>query len=420
MIKKTYTKLTNGLPLLIIEIPHAKSCAVTYWSKAGTRFNPEGKEGLAHFLEHLLLKKTKKYDSNEKLARVLESVGASTNGWTGREGLTLYVNCATKDFERSISVLSEMVRNPLIDKDSILSERKVIEKEIARKQSRPDDLIWELWFKLFFNNSPLEHPNLGTKESINKLIRSDFINYWKNDFRTKDSLLAIAGGIKFKDVLSKANKYFSKDKLKEKKVPTFNYKKGKSLIIKKMDLPQSSLLISFRTFGGPISKETYPLIMLRIIIGSGWSSRITQRLRIKESLIYGWGTNIARYYDTGSYTIRMGTEKNKIPKLTSILGEELRKIIKEGITEDELKLYKGYITGSMLAGMQTPWDYLNYYAADELYDPGTIESVEERVKNINKITRSQVNDVARKYLREDNWYMALVGDNKPGDIDFHL
>ena len=252
------------------------------------------------------------------------------------------------------------------------------------------------------------------------MIKSDFVNYWKDDFRTSNSLLAIAGGVKLKDVLSEANRYFNKDKLKEKKTPIFSYGKGRRLIIKKMDLPQSSFLISFRTFGGPISKETYPLIMLRAVMGGGWSSRITQRLRIKESLIYGWGTNITRYYDTGSYTLRMGTEKDKIPKLTSILGEELRKIVREGITEDELELYKGYINGSMLAGMQTPWDYLNYYAADELYDPGTIESVEERAININKITRLQVNEVAKKYLREDNWYMALVGDNKLGDINFHL
>src|SRR5260221_4061597 len=105
MVKKTRVKLSNGLNLLVIEIPDSKSLVTSFWTKAGARVDPEGKTGMAHFMEHLLIKKTKSYPSDIELAKVLEKVGAFKNGTTNKDWMNLNITSAKGDLELTVSTL---------------------------------------------------------------------------------------------------------------------------------------------------------------------------------------------------------------------------------------------------------------------------------------------------------------------------
>ncbi|MFC1710394.1 M16 family metallopeptidase [Patescibacteria group bacterium] len=420
MVKKTYTKLSNGLPFLFIEIPHTKSSAVSYWSKGGNRFNPKGKEGLAHLLEHLLLIKTKKYNTKAKLATKLESMGAFHNGFTGPSHIVFTIDCAAKDTEIVTGVLDDIVNNPFIDEKGIRSERKVIEKEIARSKSSPGSVAYDKWAEIFLGNSPLQHSTLGTKKSLSKLSIDDCKNHWKKEVINNESMLAISAGKKFEDIIDVAEKTFGQVKLHSQTIPRFMYISSKDKIFKYKDLPQTNILLGFRTIGGPVNDEFNSLSMLRNILGVGWSSRLQKRMREKESLVYSWGAKNYNFFDTGAFVIYLATERNKLSKLLTVLADELSILVKNGVTKDELKLYKGYYEGVMLSRMQKPWDYLNYYGDDELYWPNTLETIEERVEKIKKLTKGDVDKVINKYITNDNWYLSVVGGNKKEEIKFNL
>lgn len=162
-INKTRTDLSNGLPLVVIEVPGLESAVVSCWTKAGSRFNPEGKEGLAHFLEHVVLKKTKKHNTDLKLANYLETKGIWKNGWTHKDYVFYEITSPAKNIKYAIDILSQMILDPLIDDKAVAQEREIIKKEIVRKASQPDLLIWDTWYKVFFQGTSLEYSNLDLR-----------------------------------------------------------------------------------------------------------------------------------------------------------------------------------------------------------------------------------------------------------------
>lgn len=421
MVKKTRTILSNGLPLVVIEIPDSKSLVTSFWTKAGSRLDPEGKAGLAHFIEHLLIKKCEKYPADVKLARVLEKVGAFKNGTTSKDWLNLNISSAAKDMELTTRILSEMIYRPLMEIDGFDAERKVIFEEQAKTDTSPQELMWKLFTKVFFAPSPLKQPVVGTKESLETIKLGDATSFWNTLVLSKDAILMLAGGIRAGDAKTAAEKYFGTQTLKKAiSIPNYQYRGKERISLEKRLLPQVNSVLGFRTFGGFPTQETYPLFVLRVILAGNWSSRIVQRLRVKESLIYGWGAQVMRLLDTGMFTLQLATSKKNFQKVISILGEELVKLKEEGISQKELSLAKGYIEGSESSGIETSWDYTDWYAYDELFWPEKVESVEERIANIQKVTKEEVELVAKKYLTKENWYMGVTGDIKEKEIKLEL
>ncbi len=421
MIKKTRKLLSNGLPVVVIEIPDSKSLITSFWTKAGARFDPQGKAGMAHFMEHLLIKKTKSFPSDIKLAQALEKVGAFKNGSTSKDFMELNISSSSKDLELTTHILSEMVFNPFIDKKGFEAERKVILQEKARKESTPDDLVWEVFARIFYTGSPLTNSVLGDKKSLENITIDDAKEFWSNISTKNSNMLFVSGGVDTNKVLKLAEKYFGKKKLREDNdIPTFNYKVEKRIQIEKRILPRANMFLGFKIPGGKRYDEIYALLVLRGVLALGMSSRIYQRLRVKESLIYGTGSRVTRYFDSGTLAFMLASDKNNFPKMISVLCEEIVKLRENGITQKELELTKGFISGNTLSNVETSRDYEDWYALDELYWPENMDSPEERVVKIQKVTKKDVEDVARKYLTKDNWYLAVVGDINEKDLKVNL
>ncbi len=419
-IKHLRTTLSNDLTLVTIEVPGAKSVMIQFAGKAGTRYNPEDKEGLAHFLEHILIKKTKKYPSDAKLAYALESFGGWKNGWTAQEDLVVWVNCASKHLKKATAILAEMIFNPLIDEAGVNAERKVIEKEIARRNSQPEDLLWELTAQIFFPDSSLQFSVLGTETSLKQVDKKDLEDFWQKNLVSQDSVLIIGSPFDSKTVKALAEETFGKEKLNPpKKVPIFKYQRKESFILKYFNLPQTACQLNFR-----LDKEDFdelpPLAVLQDLLVAGWASRFSQRLRVKESLVYNWRANTNLFLDTRELSFHLATGKENFYRLIKILSEELRKIRDQKITESELKRVKGYREGRLLANTETPADYVQWYDYRELLWPKESESIEEWIAKIKKVTAKQVQEVAQKYFRPDNWYLAVAGDVEKEKIKVEL
>lgn len=410
MVKKTRVTLSNGLPLVVVEIPHCPAAAVSFWVKAGTRMNPAGKEGLAHFFEHLLLKKTKKYPADMKFAEVLERMGAWKNAWTTSEYMNFLIDSRASDIDKTLSVLGEVINRPFFDQEGLDKERKVIEKEQIRKESNPEDLVLDVMRPILLTDSSLAASTLGTKESIRKIALADVEKFWQENYLLNNSLVCVSGGIKAEEVIRESEKLFTSFRRRNRRwvSPIFSYQKEEAVIVKKKELPQVIMELAFRTEPG--KTDQHELEILRTVLCRGWSSRLVQRLRVKEGLIYYWESCPLRLLDTGAITFVLSTSKAKFPGLVKATFEEIGRIRDEGISSDELERAKGYIAGTLLTGLQTAEAWLNWYAPDELLWPDKVESPEEFIRKIQSINQEDVLKIARKYLTNNNWYLAVVGD----------
>lgn len=421
-VERTRINLSNGLPLVVIEVPGSYSVSSTFWVKAGTRVNPEGKEGLAHFVEHLLVEKTEKYPSSLEMAQVLENVGARKSASTGRDHMEFSIHSSKEDFRLAIAVLGEMIQRPLIDSQAVGAERGVIEKEILRKEANPEALVWDKMFEIFFRGSPLGISNLGTRESLKRLTIEDAMNFWENNFLVNNSLICVAGAVESEKIAEEAEKTFSSLKANtEWNTPSFKYSPSQRIIVERKKLEQITITAAFRTEPG--SADIYELALVRAILCSGWSSRLVQRIRVKESLIYGWGCHRLRLSDTGLISFQFSTSLENFEKLLVVLTEEIVRFRDKGVTEEELKLAKGFVVGSLLSGMETPHSWVNWYAYEELFWPEDVKSLEEYVAKIKSITAEDIQKAAKKYFTKDNLYLAVVGNipkRREKDISLNL
>lgn len=419
-VKKTRKTLSNGLSLLVVEIPGSKSSAVSYWVKAGTRKNPGGKEGLAHFLEHILLKKTRKYASDKKLAFTLENYGAYKNGWTGRDEVYYTIHAPTERVDKTLNILSEIVGRPLIDKNSMDSEREVIKKEIIRAESNPERYVWDVWYKSFFAGTSLQNSTLGTEESLGNINVKDLQDFWKHNYLTEGDLLFVCGGEKTDRVYDFAEKHFGRIKIKkEKSHGVMKLGDAARISVDKKTISQASIILSFEAdlVGRDMRYKTY---MLNAILSSGWSSRLMQRLRAEESLIYRRRGSMHRYFDKGALLIELSTSSEKFPRMLTTLSEELKKLKHSKVGDRELRRVKNFSEGVLISETQTPSDYLQWYGHYELFWPKDSESVEDWINGINTVSSEDIIKMARKYFVNTNWHMGIVGDIDEKSIEFSV
>lgn len=410
MKKVKYTKhiTSKGLKILNFYDPDTKRIGIEFMTKASSSINPKGKEGLAHFVEHMLLKETKAYPDEIEFSKAFEEIGAHQNAGTSSYQTSAYVTGGAQDFERILFLLRQSVAEHLLTSKAIKAERKVIEKEIIRKNSDENSLVGELMNSIMYSNSPLSFGNLGSMKTLSSITKNDLKDFVDNYYLTNNSIICVWGGARNKDVFKSVEKAFSFLKNKDWEEPVFTFNRKKHFIISKRKSDQVTIKLAFRLPND--RSKLYVTSLLRRTLCGGFSSRFVDRLRVKESLIYGWSSYSDTSHDTAGIYFQFSTAKKSYKKLLRILSEEIVKFKEKGLNKNELEHVKAMVIKPFVWNMERVGDYANWYEGQELYHPEDIETPEEYVKSINSITKKQVKDYAKKYLTQNNWYMSLVGN----------
>src|SRR3989304_6852285 len=172
------TTLKNGLTLITVDMPHLDSVTTLVAVGAGSRYETKQINGISHFLEHMFFKGSTKFPSAEKIATLVDGIGAVNNAATDKEVTYYWIKSAAKHINLSSDILSSMVKESLLAEEEIEREKGVIVEELRMYRDNPQQYIWGLYGKLQFGNQPLGWDIIGEKEDVvNKLDRNDFLNY---------------------------------------------------------------------------------------------------------------------------------------------------------------------------------------------------------------------------------------------------
>src|SRR5690606_7612478 len=174
-VKLTKTTLNNGLPLVVFERPEMPiSIKVAFFN--GSRFDPVGKEGLAHFAEHMLVSGTEKYPTKRDLGLFIEGLGASFNASTSSDKMDVYVDYALReDSQAVVELLDRFLQHSILDPDTMERERGAIRAELAGKKSEPGVYIYRLWKQVAYQENPLARDTIGSDESISNIDSKDLL-----------------------------------------------------------------------------------------------------------------------------------------------------------------------------------------------------------------------------------------------------
>jgi predicted Zn-dependent peptidase len=400
--------LKNGLRVVLVPMKGNQTVTAMILVEAGSNYEPKDKNGLSHFLEHMCFKGTKKRTCAD-ITFELDAVGAESNAFTGNEYTGYYAKAHSKRLPALLDVLSDVYLNSTFPAEEMEKEKGVIVEEINMYEDMPHRKVWEVLDSLMYGDTPAGRTILGPRETIRSMKQEDFVNYHKLHYHPQSTVVVIAGGYAEKDALPLVKKYFEtmkqgkkggKEKVKEAQTePAIKVSEKKS--------DQSHLVLGFRTVGLG-HKDRASLGMLSAVLGSGMSSRLFKRMRDELGICYYVRASHETYTDHGYFAISAGVANDRVEEAIKTIVEEVRKVKDSVVPADEMKKVQALNTGRLVMGHESSDSYADLYGFQELHHR-PIESLDAKVKKMNKITVKDIKKVAEKYLVPECANFALVG-----------
>ncbi len=400
------TVLPNGLTIISEHIPSVRSVAVGVWIKTGSRFEYPMENGIAHFLEHMLFKGTRKRSPLE-IAQSLESIGGNLNAFTGKEVTCYYANSLDVHLNRTIEVLSDMVCNSVFPEKEIPRERFVVLEEIKSTKDTPEEHIFDIFHEKLFPDGPLGRPILGTEEIVSGFKRDSVVKFWESHYAPEKMVLAAAGNLQHDKLVTLVEKYFNFQEFGNTtpELPLENIASSEKYVI-----PQPINQAHICTGGRSIpyySDDRFALLVLNAYLGGGMSSRLFQRLREKRGLAYSVYSFADFYSNVGLFGVYIGTDSAKINIAQDLLYDELNKLRTKEISSGRLKSVKNQLKGNLVLGLESTSRRMTRLAKNEIYFNEYI-SIDSMIESIDNVTTSEIMSVANNILRPDNFITVIL------------
>jgi len=418
-VAKNTATLQNGSKILHYYKPNTPiSTAVIF--DAGSSNDPIGKEGLAHFCEHILFKSTKKFKDETETGLFLESIGGQANAFTGVDFLGVTADVAlASDFPKVVDFIHELTRDSLFEETKIETERGTIVGEIADYESNPAFYIQDLTQQLLFQNTYAARSIAGSKETVGGISREDLFNFYSSRIAKSNMSIAVAGGIEFDEILNLFNNTFNQEEVSNGKLnkPELPFAREQSIKIKKyVDTDQVFIGFSFRTCPY-IQKDTGILSIIKTIIGDGFSSSLFRKLRTENGLVYSLDVSSEGSFDRGYLSVITSTSKDRVQKVIDVLAEEFKRLNAGDISEDELLLAKNKIIKSKIRQMQTSGSWVGFHLTEIIFNPQNTLDLADTLNEVEKISLQDVARVAKNYFSSDKWFVSMCGDMKEEDFE---
>jgi predicted Zn-dependent peptidase len=408
MRKAVYKKTTldNGIRIITEKVNLVRSVTLGVWIDAGSRQEEENEQGVAHFIEHMLFKGTKKRTAKE-IASTLESVGGTLNAFTEREQTCYYARVLDENLNIAIDVLSDILKNSLLSGIDFKKEKKVIIEEIKDIEDSPGILVHDLFMEALWPKHPLGRPTLGTIKSIIKMKKERICDYMKRNYVYPHVVIAASGNLDHNKLVKLIEKNFEFFPF------TNNYKnqaagtpEAVKLIAKRKSAQTHICLgVPCYAFG---NEKRYPLSLLSHILGGGMSSRLFQSIRENLGLAYNIYSFTDYFKDSGIFGVYLGTNKKQAAQAIDLVVKELTKIAKNHLSDKEISDAKRYYKGSLILSSESTSTRMNRLARNELYLNEYIDW-NQTIQRIKEIKKEQIIEVATEVLNPDKFSLVVLG-----------
>ena len=404
------TTLPNGFRIVTEHMPSLQSASLGVWVSAGGRHERADQNGIAHFLEHMAFKGTKRRSALE-IAEAIEDVGGFINAYTSREATAYYVRVLQKDVPLAFDVISDIVLNSTFDPREVDIERGVILQEIGQSLDTPDDIIFDWLQEVSYPDQPFGRTILGPAERVESFNRDNLTEFVAQNYVPDQMILAAAGAVDHAELVRLAEKTFGflpsgKGLIAQPAL----YKGGECRVVK--DLEQAHFALSLETVSY-MSDDVYTAQVYAVAMGGGMSSRLFQEAREKRGLCYTIYAQAGAYSDTGSLTIYSGTSGDDVAGLSELCIDELKRSA-DDMTAAELDRARNQMKAGLLMGLESPASRCERLAR-MVGIWGRVPDLEEVIGKIDAVTVQFVADYSQKLCEKSTPSMALYGpvENAP-------
>ncbi|MDC1242662.1 insulinase family protein [Amylibacter sp.] len=400
------TTLDNGFRIVTERMPGLKSASLGVWVSAGCRNERLQQNGIAHFLEHMAFKGTKKRNALQ-IAEAIEDVGGYINAYTSREMTAYYVRVLEDDVPLALDVISDIVLNSVFDPKELEIERGVILQEIGQSLDTPDDIIFDWLQDTAYPDQAMGRAILGSTENVRSFSREDLQNFVTEHYGPEQMVLSAAGSVDHDALVEEARSLFGD----LNRTPKFSNEPSKFIggevrVIK--DLEQAHFALSFES-ASYLDDNIYTAQIYSTALGGGMSSRLFQEIREKRGLCYSIYASAGAFADSGMMTIYSGTSSNDISGLANITIDEIKRSASD-MTDEEVARSRSQMKAGMLMGLEGASARCERLARTILIF-NRVPDLDEIVSKIDAVNAEHVKEFAENLCNSSVAY-ALYGPVK--------
>ena len=388
-------------------MPGLKSASIGIWIKAGGRHESIEQNGVAHFLEHMAFKGTKRRSSLQ-IAEAIEDVGGYINAYTSREMTAYYARVLSDDVDLALDVVSDIVLNPVFSSAEIEVERGVILSEIGQALDTPDDIIFDWLQEVSYPDQPLGRSILGPAERVSNFQKQDLSKFVSQNYGPDQMILAAAGAVDHDAIVRQCEQIFGdlvpRD---QKRLLAGSFTGGEVRHIKHLEQAHFAL-----AFEGPnyTNSDIYTAQVFATAFGGGMSSRLFQEVREKRGLCYSIFASAGAYSDTGTLTLYAGTSGDKVSELANITMDEIKRAA-DNMNENEVTRACIQMKAGLLMGLESPSSRAERLARMlSIWD--RVPALDEVVEKIDGVTVNAVRSFAASMIGGSPAALALYGPVK--------
>ncbi len=404
MIYETHT-LSNGIRL----VHKPDESPVAYCGIAintGTRDEEEHEQGMAHFIEHMLFKGTKKRKAWH-IINGLENVGGELNAYTGKEETFVYSTVLLEDFERATELIADIVFNATFPKNEIEREIEIILDEIQSYKDSPAEEIFDDFEELVFANSAIGRNILGKPELLRNFSKKDAERFIENNYHTDQMVFFSLGNIPFKKIIRWCEKYLAcyPTSIRSIKRTSPSDYQPQQLCYKK-DTHQLHLMLGNRAYSLHHENKLGLYMLNNIIGGPGMNSLLNLSLRERNGLVYNVESNYTAFSDCGIFSIYLGSDPKNKDRCLSLIAKELQLLKDKIISPLSFSKYKKQLIGQVTIASQNK-ENLALSIGKSFLHFNRIESMLETKQKVHELSPEKLQQIANEIL-DHNKLSSLI------------
>ncbi len=408
--------LDNGLVVISIEahkIPVVEMRAVMF---AGSVFDPSGVEGLANITSQMLVRGTESR-TLDSIVRSIESVGGELSAFAAEDYAGLRGRALSKDIGLLMELFSDCLQNPSFNSGELENVKREVIGEIKVDADRPFNLIDRAFRKLVFGDHPLGHYPNGYDSTVAMITADDVRAFYDKYYSSNNAFLICVGDFSKEELLNALDQHFRSWERKDVQYPIIpephvsDHPVGKII---PMDISQAYIMLGHHGLpvGAPDWYETR--VMNFIYGGSGLTSRISWKIREEMGLAYVAYSQFIRFQDSGLFAAEVQTRKEMANQVVQELLSEMKRLDAD-VQHDELDRAKQYYIGHFPLSYDTYREMAQMAAYIEIEKLGG-DFLEKFPDYIEAVDLDKVKTAARSHLHPERFYLMIVGDVSPEDI----
>lgn len=399
--------LPNGVRIIYEHLPQVRSASVGVFVGLGSRYESPAENGSAHFIEHMLFKRTARHSAAE-LAYIMDGIGGQINAYTTRELTCFYAKVLDTHLNTAIELLTEMFFECAFDETETESERGVIIEEIGMYEDTPDDACYERLMAGCYRGA-LGRPVLGKTSTLEKMSGAALREFKEKHYTAGNIVVSLAGSFSDEHLALLTEKFSGLEKTKRSKPRPAAYTCHN--VSRRKRTEQNQFCMAFPSCSS-ISDDRFAVNLLSTMLGGGVSSRLFQNIREKHGLCYSIFSFQSSFSDTGMLAVATAVNKDTEMRTLSLIADELRRFADSGVTEEELSRAKEQVKSSLVMGLESSSSRM-LKMGSAMTAMNRCLSADEILSSYDAVSREKILELAQKSFDFSRLSLSALGKVAP-------